>query len=207
MADERDRLEHLRVETARARRAYDAAAEEQRTVLMTLQRETLHASAPRIQGLTIDLVYEPAYSQTLVGGDFYNIYRLSDTRAAVILGDVNGKGAHAAANGLVISSMLRAFFAETPSPAAALQRLNAVLTRSPDFRTMATLFAAIVDGAQNTVVYANAGQEPPCLVGPWGNVTVLETTVWWSARCPMTRSRSGRSPFPPATRWSPLPTV
>lgn len=152
-------------------------ADEQRAVLSLLQKETLNASAPRIQGLRIDLAYEPATAaDTLVGGDFYNIFRLSPARAAVILGDITGKGAQAAASGLVVSSMLRAFFAETRSPATALRRLNAALIEDPEFSSFATLFAAIVDGEQNTLTYANAGQEPPCLLSPTGNLVRLEAT-------------------------------
>ena len=177
LTQERDALERARVETARARHQSEEVAREQRQVLATLQKETLNADGPRIRHLSFDLAYVPAGTQPLIGGDFYNIFRLSDTRAAVILGDIAGKGAQAAAAGLVVSSMLRAFFTETRSPAEALRRLNTVLTTDGDFRTMATLFAAIVDGATCSVVYANAGQERPCILSPWGNVTILETTA------------------------------
>ena len=171
---ERDRLAQAEQKAAAHQQRAAQVVEEQRAVLATLQKETLNAHSPRIHGLRFDLAYEPATaSDTLVGGDFYNIFRLSDTRAAVILGDITGKGAHAAASGLVVSSMLRAFFAETRSPAVVLRRLNAVLVGDPDFSAFATLFAAIVDGAANTLVYANAGQEPPCLLSPLGNVTRL----------------------------------
>jgi serine phosphatase RsbU (regulator of sigma subunit) len=172
---EHDRLAASEQKAAALQQRAAQIADEQRAVLSTLQKETLNAHSPRIRGLRFDLAYEPATApDTLVGGDFYNIFRLSDTRAAVILGDITGKGAHAAASGLVVSSMLRAFFAETRSPALVLRRLNAVLVGDPDFSAFATLFAAIVDGAANTLVYANAGQEPPCLLSPLGNVSRLE---------------------------------
>lgn len=175
MERDRDRLAQAEQKAATLQQRAAHIAEEQRAVLATLQKETLNASAPRIRGLRFDLAYEPATApDTLVGGDFYNIFRLSETRAAVILGDITGKGAQAAAAGLVVSSMLRAFFAETRSPAVVLRRLNNVLVSDPDFPAFATLFAAIVDGAQNTLVYANAGQEPPCLLSPLGNITRLD---------------------------------
>ncbi len=171
---ERERLAHAEQRAAAHQQRAARVADEQRAVLATLQKETLAAHAPRIRGLRFDLAYEPATaSESLVGGDFYNIFRLSDTRAAVILGDITGKGAQAAAAGLVVSSMLRAFFAETRSPAVVLSRLNAVLAADPDFSAFATLFVGIVDGAANTLIYANAGQEPPCLLSPLGNVTRL----------------------------------
>jgi serine phosphatase RsbU (regulator of sigma subunit) len=172
---EHDRLVASEQKAAALQQRAAQIADEQRAVLSTLQKETLNAHSPRIRGLRFDLAYEPATApDTLVGGDFYNIFRLSETRAAVILGDITGKGAHAAASGLVVSSMLRAFFAETRSPALVLRRLNAVLVGDPDFSAFATLFAAVVDGAANTLVYANAGQEPPCLLSPLGNVSRLE---------------------------------
>ncbi len=173
---ERDRLELSEQRAAALQQRAQAVAHEQQMVLATLQKETLTASAPRIRGLRMDLVYEPASGAGLVGGDFYNIFRLSETRAAVILGDITGKGAQAAASGLVVSSMLRALFAESRSPAAVLRRLNNALVEDPDFTSFTTLFAAIVDGEKNTVVYANAGQEEPCLLGPMGQIARLEVT-------------------------------
>jgi sigma-B regulation protein RsbU (phosphoserine phosphatase) len=176
LARERDHLEHLRRQTAAQQRAADEASAEQRTVLLTLQRATLVGTDPGIPGARFALAYAPATAAGLVGGDFYNVFRLSPTRAAVVLGDVTGKGARAAAAGVVLSSMLRAFFAESQSPGDVVRRLNAAVADDPEFPLLATLFAAVVDGPERSVVYANAAQEPPCVIGPWGNIALLEST-------------------------------
>lgn len=174
LAEERDRLTRAQAEAQAAHRRAEQSAAEQREVLERLQSHTLAASDPNIKGLTFSLAYEPASSAAMIGGDFYNILRLSDTSAAVVLGDITGKGGRAAADGLIVSNMLRAFFAESRSPADVLRRLNRALVEDPDFTSLATLFAATLDGETNTLVYANAGQETPCLLSPWGVVTPLE---------------------------------
>jgi serine phosphatase RsbU (regulator of sigma subunit) len=174
LARERDRLLRLQQQAEVEIRRAEEATREQSRVLLLLQKETLTASTPRVPGLSFALAYVPASSAALVGGDFYNIYRLSDRRVAVILGDVTGKGAPAAAAGVMVSSMLRALFAESQSPANVVQRLNAALVDAPDFPLLATLFAAVVDGETGTVTYANAAQEYPCVVSAWGKVTRLE---------------------------------
>ena len=76
----------------------------------------------------------------------------------------------------MVSNMLRAFFRESSSPAEVLRRLNAALVADPNFSLLATLFAAVVDGEEGILVYANAGQEPPCILNPCGTATQLETT-------------------------------
>ncbi len=79
----------LAVENARV------AAERVR-VADALQRELLPPSLPRMPGWEVATLYEPAGEINEVGGDFYEVFRVDDGWA-VVLGDVSGKGAAAAA--------------------------------------------------------------------------------------------------------------
>ena len=71
-------------------------AEERTRVADALQRELLPPSLPRMPGWQVATMYEPAGEINQVGGDFYEVFPVDDGWA-VVLGDVSGKGAAAAA--------------------------------------------------------------------------------------------------------------
>ena len=72
-------------------------AEERTRVADALQRELLPPSLPRMPGWQVATMYEPAGEINQVGGDFYEVFPVEDGWA-VVLGDVSGKGAAAAAS-------------------------------------------------------------------------------------------------------------
>jgi serine phosphatase RsbU (regulator of sigma subunit) len=71
-------------------------AEERTRVADALQRELLPPSLPRMPGWQVATMYEPAGEINQVGGDFYEVFPV-EGGWAVVLGDVSGKGAAAAA--------------------------------------------------------------------------------------------------------------
>ena len=90
-----------RIATELARRAALAIenarlADERARVADALQRELLPPSLPRMPGWEVATMYEPAGEVNEVGGDFYEVFKVEDGWA-VVLGDVSGKGATAAA--------------------------------------------------------------------------------------------------------------
>jgi PAS domain S-box-containing protein len=71
-------------------------ADERVRVADALQRELLPPSLPRMPGWEVATMYEPAGEINEVGGDFYEVFPVEEGWA-VVLGDVSGKGAAAAA--------------------------------------------------------------------------------------------------------------
>lgn len=66
-------------------------------VAKTLQQAFLPAALPVVPGVKIDAVYIPGASESEVGGDRYDVFRLPDGRIACSVGDVDhGIGASAA---------------------------------------------------------------------------------------------------------------
>jgi len=93
--------EDLEIAVEVARRAALAienarVADERARVADALQRELLPPSLPRMPGWEVATMYEPAGEINEVGGDFYEVFRV-EGGWAVVLGDVSGKGAAAAA--------------------------------------------------------------------------------------------------------------
>jgi len=114
-------------------------------------------------GLGLDMAgrYRPARE---VGGDYYDVIRLSDTAVALALGDVSGKGIAAA----LLMATLRAFVRSQPGNpeqlAADMSRLNHLLRESCVSNRFATLFYAVYDATQSDLVYVNAGHLPPVVL-------------------------------------------
>ena len=130
---DRDDLE-LAVELARrAGLAIENArlAGERARVADALQRELLPPSLPRMEGWEMATMYEPAGEVNQVGGDFYDVFPV-DRGWAVMLGDVSGRGAPAAALTAEARHTIRTAGALAGNPRAGLRLLDANLRARDD---------------------------------------------------------------------------
>ena len=84
-------------------------------------------------------------SANQVGGDYYDYIELPDQRLAVVLGDVSGKGVSAALLMAKLSGEVRFCLASEPTPAAAMNRINAAFCRSGWDDRFVTFILAVVD--------------------------------------------------------------
>ena len=119
--------------------------------------------APQVAGCEVALRYRPAGDGVEAGGDFYEVV---DTPAGVIvlIGDVAGKGAAAAALSAVCRVTLRTAARLTGDPQAALDELNHVLRRR-DTLSLCTVGAlALPPELPGTARLLLAGHPPPLLV-------------------------------------------
>ena len=128
----------------------------------------------RVGPLTLAGHFQPA---TQCGGDWWNFFPLEDNRVLVIIGDVTGHGvgsamitaaARGAASTLVSGARGRI---ELPSVLGLMN--GAVLSAARGDFAM-TCFASIIDQRSGTLTYANAGHNPPFLLGSSdGQITPL----------------------------------
>jgi integral membrane sensor domain MASE1 len=99
----------------------------------TLQESLLPADLPRVPGIEAAVDFHAAGERHLVGGDFYDLFETDDGAWAVVVGDVLGKGAPAAAATSLARYTLRAEAVHERRPSRILGRLNdAILRQSPD---------------------------------------------------------------------------
>jgi PAS domain S-box-containing protein len=142
---------------------------QQTRIAETLQRSLLLIpSSPLLPGLELATFYASSLDEAYVGGDFYDAFALSRTRAALVLGDVTGKGLQAAAYMAETKFALRAFLREHKHAGKALGRLNrfffdAVRYDDPGRTAFACLTVAIFDHETGIMEVAVAGAEPPIL--------------------------------------------
>jgi serine phosphatase RsbU (regulator of sigma subunit) len=98
-----------------------------------------------------------------VGGDFYDVLPLKDGRVILALGDVAGKGSPAALLMALLLAVLRTLVDEELEPEALTERLNAQIWRHSPSSRFITLFYAVYNPIDGSLVYVNAGQNPPLI--------------------------------------------
>ena len=143
-------------------------------------------------GLEVDAVIEPARE---VGGDLYEVLRVSDRRVVVALGDVSGKGIPAALFMAVAMTVLRTLARHIAEPDEILRRLNDELVEENPRGMFVTLQCLVFDLEQKRLSCAGAGHHQLAVVSP-GRPPRLA--------CPSTGRPAGLMPFNPIER-EPLP--
>lgn len=175
-----DEMEALSVLAGQAGMAIENANrfERQRRVARSLQAGLLSTEMPQLDGFEVAAVYEPASGEADVGGDFFDVYGLGNDRYAVVVGDVSGKGAEAAARTAMAKYMLRAFTIRNPNPASALYYLNNALANDLEADRFATLVYGVFDSASRRWTIARGGHPPPLLYrAATGTVTAYEELI------------------------------
>ena len=110
-----------------------------------------------------------------VGGDFYYFSKIDQDRLALVVGDVSGKGMPAAIMMSVCLSLFKAQSANTPQPDVCLEKINQLLMQEDTEQTaFITLFYGLINLSQGELVYANAGHNPPLMVGKDSGVQWLD---------------------------------
>ncbi|ABW14673.1 protein serine phosphatase with GAF(s) sensor(s) [Parafrankia sp. EAN1pec] len=132
---------------------------------LTLQRSMLPAHPPALDGMEIAMEYRPGTAGTEVGGDLYDVIPLPGGRVGVAIGDVMGRGLHAAAVMGQLRAALRAYALEDWGPAELLARLDRVVDSLPGLQ-MATSMYAVYDPYSGRMTIASAGHPPPLLLLP-----------------------------------------
>lgn len=160
-----DEAEALQVLAAQAATALENAQrfERQRSVARSLQEGLLATELPQMEGYESAAVYEPASGEADIGGDFFDVFDLSDGSFAIVVGDVSGKGAEAAAYTAMAKYMLRAFAIRNAQPASVLYHLNNALVTGFGEDRFATLMYALFDPEARKLTIAVGGHPPPLI--------------------------------------------
>lgn len=170
----RERLEtknselQRKVELEVAERAlYDQELQQAREI----QQSLLPKEIPQIPGFEIDGAWEPARE---VGGDYFDVIRLSGTRLGICIADVVGKSVSAALLMANVQASVRAFAADSPSPAVLCRRVNSVLCSSIGSGKFVTFFYGVLDADRHSLEYSNAGHPLPILIRSGGGKQELK---------------------------------
>ncbi|MFF6998247.1 SpoIIE family protein phosphatase [Streptomyces sp. NPDC008313] len=142
---------------------------------LILQRSMLPQHVTPPPGIEVAHRYLPAGDVNEVGGDWYDVIRLEDGRAALAIGDVMGHGTQAAAVMGRLSASVRALARLSLSPEDLLHQLDAALDDLAE-PTLATFLYIVVDCRTGECRMTRAGHPPPALVLPDGTVRLLHAS-------------------------------
>lgn len=145
--------------------------QEQLNLALEIQRTLLPDAAPRIEGY--DVAGRSIPAQT-VGGDTFDFIEIDDTRCAICLGDVSGKGLPASLIMTNAQATLRSVTLNDQTPGERIAVANNLMCRSTADDRFVTLFYGVLDAAAHELVYCSAGHEQPFLISADGAVRRLE---------------------------------
>lgn len=128
------------------------------TLASSIQQMLLPRALPRLPGIDIDTRYSPAQK---VGGDFFDLFVLSETRLGIAVGDVSGKGVAASLLMAICRTHLSQIAPRFDSPARILAELNRAIGDDIRQGLYITVVFALIDIEYNEVTIARAGHELP----------------------------------------------
>jgi len=163
----RDIREQKRIEAERA-----AIALRREHIAESVQRSLLLIPAPdAYPGITVEPYYKSALDEALVGGDFFDIFAVSEELVALVVGDATGKGVEAAIYTAEVKFALRAFLREHRGDMnTSMRLLNEFVCENERFDAAHTsgsyiaLVAVLVNTFTGEVACCCAGAEPPVIV-------------------------------------------
>jgi serine phosphatase RsbU (regulator of sigma subunit)/pSer/pThr/pTyr-binding forkhead associated (FHA) protein len=126
-----------------------------------IQQGFLPSVAPKIRG--VDLAGHNAPCRT-VGGDYYDFFPYGESRVALVLGDVSGKGMPASLLMMGLQARVQVLIEEPKSLAEVTTRLNRITSANCPSNRFITYFMCILDGDTGELTYCNAGHNPPIIV-------------------------------------------
>ncbi|WP_456548209.1 PP2C family protein-serine/threonine phosphatase [Blastococcus sp. SYSU D00813] len=156
-----------------------AAADRARVTVAEAMQRSLLADLPLLPRLETAVRYLPATRDAQVGGDWYDAFRTPDGGSMVVVGDVAGHDAPAAATMAQARGMLRGLAQEVlGSPAAVLGALDRALVHLHVDTLVTVIAAKVVERPTGGVLlrWCNAGHPPPVLVRAGGTVELLART-------------------------------
>jgi len=148
--------------------------EREHRIAETLQRTLLPDRLPHLPGLAVEARYLPAAAEAEVGGDWYDVIPIPGGRVGLVMGDVAGKGLAAASMVGRLRSALRAYALEGHEPARVVEQLNRLVWTELGDSQMATLLYLVLDPADGSVCWVNAGHLPPLLLADGGPAQFLQ---------------------------------
>src|SRR5690606_23932132 len=165
-----------------------AAIENTRLVRKTLSRERMVREMELAHDLQMKLLPDPSAftgaeaagrvePTEQVGGDFYQLFQLADGKVGVMLGDVSLHGFPSALIMTLAMSATSIYAREADSPAAVLRGVDDALSEELETTEMfLTAFYGVLDPADGSLVYSNAGHPHAFAVHENGIPQRLEAT-------------------------------
>lgn len=136
-----------------------------------IQQSFLPESAPTLPGFDLAGYNLPALE---VGGDFYDFIPLDTDHYGLVIADVSGKGVPAALFMALSRTLIRASATSVDDPVRSIREANRHIFADSKTSMFVTLFYAVLDCKEKSLMFVNAGHNPPLYLGAGaGSVRLL----------------------------------
>ena len=150
--------------------------EEERSTTEILQRAFRSEAVP-LPHCEVGTAYLSASSHLAVGGDLFDMYRLSDSLALLLIADVSGKGIDAAVLTAFIKFTIRGIALRRRDPGAVLAEFNTAFAQTVENPYLfVSMFVGILDIETLQLRYASAGHDSAFIRRASGEMQQLAVT-------------------------------
>jgi serine phosphatase RsbU (regulator of sigma subunit)/GAF domain-containing protein len=143
---------------------------EELEVARTLQQSILPAVFPRHDCYQGHALMRAA---RMIGGDFYDVFRIDDDRLGIVVADVSGKGVPAALFMVLVRTVLQELALRDMGPSACLAEANRQLIGRNPLSLFVTVIYGILNARTGLFTYCNGGHVMPYLLRAGGRVEVM----------------------------------
>lgn len=131
--------------------------EEELQIARKIQMGLLPQTINSVSGIEVSGFYNPA---KIIGGDFYDVIKISDTKMLIVVADVSGKGIPAALYMSKVQAMIQFAAKIFPTPKEILIEVNKQIHQKIDKKSFITSVIAMFDLENMTVNICRAGHNP-----------------------------------------------
>lgn len=153
--------EDIAAKTAAIQRDLDMAREFQTALMPSLYPAVPEGDGPDELSLAFHHIYKPA---STVGGDFFDVLKLSDHQAGVFIADVMGHGARSALVTAILRTLLQTYSKQADQPSTLLslvnQQFHEVTNRAQQTMFVTALYM-VADTLNRQLTCASAGHPSP----------------------------------------------
>ncbi len=129
----------------------------------TVQKALLPQEAPTIPGLDVAAYSRPA---EFLAGDYFDFIPFGADTHGLLIADVAGHGVSASLQMASLQALARASVPSSRSPSEVVQRIHGLFRHNIRFVTFVTMFIGAFSPATRTLIYCNAGHNPPLVLHP-----------------------------------------
>jgi len=148
------------LETLVAAAAQKEILENEIGIARDVQKSLIPRDLPGGEGVEFATLFEPSAA---IGGDYFDVLRLSEDELAVIIADVSGHGLSTGLRMAMLKAALLILVEQTREPEDILRRLDAVV-RNGNTRVFVTATLTLINLRTGTLRIHNAGHPPTYLL-------------------------------------------
>ncbi|MFL6260585.1 MAG: PP2C family protein-serine/threonine phosphatase [Thermoanaerobaculia bacterium] len=145
------------LESLVATAAQKESLEKELELARNLQKSLLPSDLSTVRGVELSTLFEPSAA---IGGDYFDVLRLSDDELAVIIADVSGHGLSSGLRMAMLKAALLILVEETREPEEILSRLDAVVRSNRERRFFVTATLGLFNTRTGLLRLTNAGHPP-----------------------------------------------